>query len=290
MTWQAQGYGGRGHAAVLGLGEAGSAIAAGLAAAGLAVAGYDPRVTSTGARGVRIAESVVEAVDGADLILSLVTAAAAEDVLAEAVVVQEIRRSSGHHDAAESAAPAPVWADLNTAAPELKERLSALAARGGYAFADVALLAPVPGRGLATPALACGPGAARLAALLNPLGGAVEVVDGPPGTAAARKLLRSVCMKGMAALVLESLAAARAAGCEPWMRQNLADQLGAELVERLETGSKRHAARRVAEVEAARALLESLGVPARVTTAARDWLADLAAASPPGSAGDAASR
>jgi uncharacterized protein DUF1932 len=39
----------------------------------------------------------------------------------------------------------------------------------------------------------------------------------------------------------------------------------------------RHAARRVAEVDAARELLDSLGVPARVATAARDWLAELAA-------------
>jgi hypothetical protein len=59
------------------------------------------------------------------------------------------------------------------------------------------------------------------------------------------------------------------------MRQNLAEQLGADLVRRLEEGGVQHAARRVAEVEAARELLRSLGVPARVTTAARDWLGDL---------------
>jgi 3-hydroxyisobutyrate dehydrogenase-like beta-hydroxyacid dehydrogenase len=263
--------------AVIGLGEAGSAMAADLAAAGMSVTGYDPWVSREVARGVQVADSVVEAVTEAELILSLVTAAGAEDVLSEAVVVQELRHSSGHQPTGRQIAPpGPVWADLNTAAPQLKLHLDALARRGGYVFADVALLAPVPGLGLRTPALASGPGAVRYAELLRGLGGRVEVVDGPSGTAAERKLLRSVYMKGLAAVVLEALAAARAAGCEPWMRQNLAEQLGADLVRRLEEGSVQHATRRVAEVEATRELLRSFGVPARVTTAARDWLGELA--------------
>jgi 3-hydroxyisobutyrate dehydrogenase-like beta-hydroxyacid dehydrogenase len=50
----------------------------------------------------------------------------------------------------------------------------------------------------------------------------VDVLPGPPGAAAARKLVRSVFYKGLAAAVTEALRAARAAGCEPWLRDNIA--------------------------------------------------------------------
>jgi len=56
--------------------------------------------------------------------------------------------------------------------------------------------------------LASGGGAARYAGMLNPLGADIEVLDGPAGLAATRKLLRSVFYKGMAAAVVEALEAA----------------------------------------------------------------------------------
>src|SRR4029077_4171318 len=90
---------------------------------------------------------------------------------------------------------------------------------------DVALMSPVPGSGLGTPMLACGPAAERVAQILGGLGGIVEVLHGPPGTAAARKLVRSVFYKGLAAAVIEALRAARAAGCEDWLRENIRQEL-----------------------------------------------------------------
>jgi hypothetical protein len=59
------------------------------------------------------------------------------------------------------------------------------------------------------PLLASGPGAAAIAGLLRPLGAPVEVLDGPPGAAMGRKLLRSVFMKGLASVVCEAVAAGR---------------------------------------------------------------------------------
>jgi 3-hydroxyisobutyrate dehydrogenase-like beta-hydroxyacid dehydrogenase len=247
--------------AVLGLGEAGAAIAAGLLAGGADVVGFDPRPDAAAgleAAGLERAATAAAAARTADVVLSVNAGTVAEAVA---------------HQAVPQMGQETVYADLNTAAPELKRVLDAYAARHGVHFADVALLSPVPSRGLATQSLAAGPGAAAYAAVIRPLGGRVEVVDGPAGAAAARKLLRSVVMKGLAAAVLESLAAARAAGCEEWLRADLAAQFGAELVERLETGSRRHAARRIHEMDAARDLLTALDVPPHVTGAARQWLA-----------------
>jgi 3-hydroxyisobutyrate dehydrogenase-like beta-hydroxyacid dehydrogenase len=254
--------------AVLGLGEAGRRIAADLAAAGAGatVTGYDP--VAAPPDGVRIAASAPAAVTGADLVLSVNSAAVAENVAGEAMP---------------TAPGGAVWADLNTAAPALKRRLAATAARHGLRFADVALLGPVPARGLATPALATGTGAEPYAVTVNPLGGRVRVLAGEAGDAATRKLVRSVFMKGLAAAVIESLAAARAAGCEDWLRADLAAQLGGPLVERLERGSVRHATRRAAEMAAADELLAELSVPARVTGAARQWLLELGAVARDGS-------
>ncbi|HEV7132638.1 MAG TPA: DUF1932 domain-containing protein [Gaiellaceae bacterium] len=237
--------------AVLGLGEAGGRLAADLAAAGCVVRGWDP------AHRVEGVESAADAVAGAEAVLSVNAAAVAADVA---------REVGGALDAG------AVYADLNTSAPALKRELAAALP---VPFADVALLGIVPSTGLATPALASGAGAARFAELLVPLGMPVEVVGPEPGDAAGLKLLRSVFMKGMAAAAIESLEAARAAGAEDRIRDEIAAVLGEPLLERLVSGSHAHAARRVDEMQAAAAYLEELGVEPRIASAAAAWLEQL---------------
>jgi len=243
---------------VLGLGEAGGAIAGDLRAAGATVRGYDP-LPETGPD----AAGPDEAAAGADVVLSLTTAA--ESVAAARSVLGVLRRGQ-------------VYADANTAGAERKRELAALVEPTGAAFADVALMAPVPGRGLRTPALASGPGAEAFAAALGPLGMPVEVAGPAPGEAAQRKLLRSVLWKGMAAVVTEALAASRAAGDEEWMRGQIValfESADAALAERMEKGSIRHAERRMHEMRDVAALLRELGVQPRVADAAAAWLEEL---------------
>jgi hypothetical protein len=106
----------------------------------------------------------------------------------------------------------------------------------------------------------------------------VEILGAEPGVAATRRLLRSVFMKGLAAACLESTRAARAAACEDWMRQEITGVLttaDGALLDRLLTGSARHAARRVHEVRDARDLVTELGVEPRVAVAAEGWLTQL---------------
>ncbi|HEV7652500.1 MAG TPA: DUF1932 domain-containing protein [Actinophytocola sp.] len=127
--------------------------------------------------------------------------------------------------------------------------------------------------------LASGPAAAEVARILAGLGGSVDVLAGPPGLAAERKLLRSVFFKGMAAAVVEALEAGRAAGCEEWVRDTITTELaGADesTVDRLVTGTHRHARRRAHEMAAAGELLTELGVYPAVTDASRELLARLA--------------
>src|SRR5690606_18089105 len=92
-----------------------------------------------------------------------------------------------------------VFAEMNTSSPALKREVAEVVEPSGALFADVAVMSNVPGKGLRTPLLACGPGAERLAALLRPYGASVDLLAGEIGDAAGRKLLRSVFMKGFGA-------------------------------------------------------------------------------------------
>ncbi|WP_284741357.1 NAD(P)-dependent oxidoreductase [Amycolatopsis sp. RTGN1] len=251
-----------GTIAVLGLGEAGSALARDLVAAGAVVRGYDPAVAA--AKGVVATGSEAEAAEGADLVLSVNSSAAAVGAL-----------EAGLAGLKTGAA----WADLNTASPGTKRKLADIAAGHGVPFTDIAIMAPVPGRGLRVPMLATGVAAETVATTLNSFGAAVEVMAGDAGLAAERKLLRSVFFKGMSAAVVEALTAARAAGCEDWLRKIIVDELtsaNAATVDRLVDGSVKHAVRRTSEMAAATEMLRELDVRADVASAARDQLAHIA--------------
>ncbi|WP_233493093.1 MULTISPECIES: DUF1932 domain-containing protein [unclassified Meiothermus] len=248
--------------AVLGLGEAGAAIAQDLLQAGAEVVGYDP-IPEKGVPGIRRASSEAEAAWGAGVVLSVNWARVALEV------AQRVAPVLG---------PGVVYADLNTAAPALKRALCEAVAPTGALFADIALMSPVPGRGLRTPALASGPGALAYAERLGPLGAVVEVVGEAPGAAATRKLLRSIFFKGLAAAVGEALEAARRLGLEAETRQNIAQTLeeaNAALVDRLVEGSLRHARRRREEMAAAAAMLQELGLKPLMAQATEAWLGEM---------------
>ncbi|UQU62434.1 DUF1932 domain-containing protein [Couchioplanes caeruleus] len=247
--------------ALLGLGEAGGEIARDLVAAGADVRGYDPVVVPPPGVAPRIGES--DAVRDAELVLS-------------------VNSSHDAPTALENALPGlpagTIWADLNTASPGLKSALVARLAGRGVPVVDVALMAPVPGKGLRTPMLVSGEAADRYAALLTPLGADVTVQPGPAGEAISRKLLRSVFYKGLAAAVVEAVTAAEAAGCADWLRGSVAAELAGfdeRTIDRLLDGTHRHARRRADEMTAATEQLTELGVTPRIAAAARDLLAEL---------------
>lgn len=238
--------------AVFGLGEAGSAISADLAAAGVEVRGYDPAPVPTPA-GVTRVDDPGDAVPGVGLVIAVTAADDATTALEQAW--DEIGASV-------------VYADLATGSPALKEELAGVAAEKGVPFVDVALIAPVPGRGLATPALACGPGSLRYAEMVNGWGGRVEAIGERAGLAASRKLTRSIVTKGLTALLMESMELAAARGDDDWAWRHLVSELTAideSLLLRLLGGTGRHSRRRLEEMTAARDLLGSEGLPSPMT-------------------------
>jgi 3-hydroxyisobutyrate dehydrogenase-like beta-hydroxyacid dehydrogenase len=204
-------------------------------------------------------------------------------------VVLSVNSADVALEVAETVAPVlvrgAVFADLNTAAPGLKRAIADLIGGRGARFVDVALLRPVPQAGIGTPALASGTGAEHFAATFRRFGMPVTTVGTAAGEAAARKLARSVFMKGLAAALGESLAAGERLGCEDWLRDDIGATLAAadaRLLDRLVEGSRAHAARRVEEMAAAVAMLEELEVEPRIASASEAWLRSLAGTEVPG--------
>ncbi|MDI2026985.1 NAD(P)-binding domain-containing protein [Saccharopolyspora sp. TS4A08] len=239
--------------AVLGLGEAGSIYAAGFAATGATVTAYDP-ATPPLPTGVAAADGVAAAVRDADLVISLVTAAHAVAVAAE---------SAPH------LGPNTVYADLNAASPQLKTDVAAALGDHSDRCADVAVIGSVPQFGPKTALIASGPASEKVAEAFRGLGAEVDSIGGEPGDASRRKMLRTVFMKGLGAIISEALDAGAAAGESAWVREQIAKALvgGESALDRLDKGTRKHALRRAHESQAAADLLASLGVAPVMTTA-----------------------
>jgi 3-hydroxyisobutyrate dehydrogenase-like beta-hydroxyacid dehydrogenase len=255
--------------AVLGLGEAGSLFASDLAAAGVHVTAFDPAAVAT-PEGVDRRPDVAGTVADAEIVLLITGAADAADVV-ETVV--------------EAMLPGALLADLSTSAPDAKAARAEAAAAGGRIFADVALMTGVPGRGMRTPAFVSGAGAERYAAAMGQLGVPVAAVGERAGDASTRKLLRSVTMKGLAAIVIEALRAAERAGLAEWLWADLVAELeaaDAALLQRLVRGTAVHAARRIDEMEATADLLAALGVEPVMTRATVESLRNVLTGGVPG--------
>ena len=267
--------------ALIGFGEAGRIFGAGLAASKrFDVVTYDLLLDAPDAaareglraaaqeRGVGIARSTAEAVDGAHIVISAVTAASSIDV-------------------ARAAAPAlgagAYFVDVNSVSPRTKQDSAAIVEATGAAYVDAAVMAPVPPYGIAVPILLGGASATDLAALLAPAGMKLDVVADRVGEASAIKMCRSVMVKGLEALVLECLLAARSYGVEDRVLASLEETFpemkwGARadyLISRIVV----HGRRRAAEMREVAATLREGGVEPRITLAtsqAEDWVADLA--------------
>jgi len=232
---------------VFGLGEAGSLIGSDLVAAGCRVSGYDPKPVATPAGVIRHDDPLAAVVD-AEAVIALTAAADAPRALEQAL----------------EAFPADaLYADFSTGPADLKRRLAERCAKRGIQFADVAIMAIVPGRGIRVPTLVSGTGASRFVEIFEPLGMPSRAVGSGAGDAASRKLLRSVMMKGLAAVVIEAMQAAEAAGCADWLWQNIGEELAnadEQTLRRLVRGTHAHGLRRLHEMEAAAELLTTLGV------------------------------
>ena len=240
------------HIALIGFGEAGSTFAQAGAWRERACA-YDidaARQTVMEVCSVRPCQSAREALAGASLVLSLVTAD-------QALVA--VRECAG------LLANRALWCDMNSVAPQTKCGAAAAIEAAGGRYVDVAVLAPVePGR-LAVPLLLAGPHVSEAGTALRDAGFSnVRVVSEQVGMASAIKMIRSVMVKGIEALTDEMMAAAAVAGVTDEVLASLdASEKSQPWAQRAEYNLERmqtHGLRRAAEMEESAKTLEALGV------------------------------
>lgn len=264
--------------AFIGFGEAGQTISRGLLGEGTpAIRAYDVLFDdpANGGKlkraaeslGVAIARDHADAVREADLVFLAVTA-------------------SSSLEAARSCLPGlrkgQLFLDINSVSPRRKIETAALLAPTGAAYVDVAVMAPVAPYLHKVPCLIGGPGAAALAPRALALGMKMELISAEVGQASAIKMFRSIVIKGLEALLLESMLAASEYRVEARVLASLEEtfpgidweELSGYMIERVVS----HGKRRAAEMREVAGTLEGIGlepIMAAATVVRQQWLADL---------------
>jgi len=166
-----------------------------------------------------------------------------------------------------------IYADVSASTPATKEAIWAKIKDKGVLFADAAMLGSLPKDKHKVPITASGNGAQKLYDLMTPYGMRITVVGERAGAASAIKLVRSIFMKGIAALMIEMLQASDAYG----VSENVVASVGKSLdgipftshLDRLVTGTAIHCHRRAAELKGSAAMLAEAGIADYMTVAAK---------------------
>ncbi len=262
----------------VGFGEAGFHIAKGFKAEGLQrIAAFDihrdtPRLGEkirhrAEATGTRLVDSSRELAESAEILFSTVTCDRARE-------------------AAEQTAPflgaSHVYADLNSVSPALKQQIETIIAASGAGFVEAAVMSPIPPHGHRAPMLLGGKAAAVFAKLMMPYGMRLEVISEKVGTAAATKMVRSIIVKGLEALMIECVLAASPYEADERVFSSLAESFPGldwqKLADYMVSRVVLHGERRAHELDEAAETLRSLGIePIMAEAAARRqrWCAEL---------------
>jgi 3-hydroxyisobutyrate dehydrogenase-like beta-hydroxyacid dehydrogenase len=242
----------------IGFGEAGQALASGLREEGVqTMSAWDilfpdaegQLLREAGGRiGVRLGVTAADAIRGADVVVSAVTAASSLD-------------------AAKSAKPHlrsdQFYLDINSVSPGRKQE-TARYLDGAARYVDVAVMAPVHPARHRTPILLAGSAAKMIEPILTALDMRATVAGSDIGAAAAIKMVRSVMIKGMEALTLECFLAAARAGVEDEIIASLSKSFPTldwpKIVEYNLERMASHGTRRAAEMEEVAGTLRELGI------------------------------
>jgi 3-hydroxyisobutyrate dehydrogenase-like beta-hydroxyacid dehydrogenase len=264
------------HIALIGFGEVGGIFGRDLAAGGFRVSMFDillnaeasrpVMLTKTKSANVTPCDTLKEAVQGADLVISAVTASSA----VEAAACSGPFLGGGQ-----------IYLDLNSVSPDTKREIAHTIDKSPATFVEAAVMAPVSPQRLKVPMLLGGADGAAAAARLTAIGMNVKPISDRIGVASAIKMCRSIIIKGLEAITVESMFTARRYGAEKLVLESLAatypdmgwdGALPDYLISRVaEHGKRRAAEMREAAQAVANAGLEPL--TALATAQRQDWLA-----------------
>jgi 3-hydroxyisobutyrate dehydrogenase-like beta-hydroxyacid dehydrogenase len=263
--------------AIIGFGEAGGIFGLDFAERGLEVSITDILLRERECReamlqkaqraNVSAHDSLQAAVRDADLVISAITSSASTDAAGEA---------------AEFLSAGQIYLDINSVSPEKKREIARVIETSNARFVEAAVMAPVPPQRLKVPMLLGGAWAAEAAEMLSSIGMSAKAVSDRIGVASAIKMCRSVLMKGLEALTVECLFAARRYGAEEEVLASLAasyPEMGwtNELPNYLVSRVAQHGRRRAAEMREVAETLNDVQLEpcmALATAERQNWLVD----------------
>ena len=201
----------------VGFGEVGRIFCGGLKAAGAEWVGtWDLKFDAIGEQ-----QPQADALRGTAGSLGVVACGSLAELCAESTLVFSAVTASSTLAVAQAAAPllrpGTFFLDLNSASPGTKRQAAAAVDAAGGRYVEAGVMTSVPPYGIRVPMLLGGAHAAELLPVLKGWGMDAKVASDQLGIASATKMCRSVMIKGLEALVLESYATARHHGVEEAM-------------------------------------------------------------------------
>ena len=177
-----------------------------------------------------------------------------------------------------------ILVDLSTSLPSVKKRESQLVSKRGGNFIDGALMASLSQAHYKVPVLVSGAKCNPFIDALVPYGMNIKAITDKPGDTIAIKFVRSIYMKGIAALGAEMLEAAHVLGVEKSVIESIGTTLDGKSFDfnndYLVVASAWHGARQAHEMSDVKKMLEDIGVDPIMTNATEkrlEWFRDLGA-------------
>ena len=210
---------------------------------------------------VELVESAKEVVAWADVLFAAVPSSFTMDVCNE--IKSKLRAGQ-------------IYADVSASTPATKIAIWEAVKDTGVLFADAAMLGSLPQDKHRVPITASGNGAEAFKEKMEPLGMQITLAGEKAGSASAIKLVRSIFMKGIASLMIETMQAADAYGVSDEIVASIGKSMDgipfSRHLDRLITGSALHCTRRAAEMKGSIAMLEEEGIMYEMTEATKHRL------------------
>jgi len=204
----------------------------------------------------RIAFSPSELASGALMVISMVTPASSEEALLS--IAPYLADNS-------------FFIDMNSSSPMTKRNCYnyVCTTNPTVHYLDGCILGAVSEKRIKTPILLCGQRADQVKEFLDNYGTNIEVLEGLPGDASAVKMVRSVFMKGIEALFVETLHAAKAYNIQKQAVATIKDTFESltfdQLLNMLVTTHAIHGKRRQGEMEEVIDTLKAKGIDAKMS-------------------------
>jgi 3-hydroxyisobutyrate dehydrogenase-like beta-hydroxyacid dehydrogenase len=210
------------HMGMIGYGEVGKIFTAGLKTSVLSVGAWDIKFDADAASApLRAAELAFAVQAGVLTYPSLQVLCEKSDFVISAVTASNTLAVA--QEAAKYIRPGAIFLDLNSASPGTKQQAAQIIDAAGAHYVEAGVMTSVPPYGIRVPMLLGGAMAETVAETLLALGMNAKPVATEIGVASAIKMCRSVMIKGLEALVIESYTTARKYGVEGYMIPTLSE-------------------------------------------------------------------